>query len=272
MRVQSVASTERDITGRKKATEALRQSCKQLLVTNNKLEARIQEKQSRYLQTEKLAEVGKWSASIAHELNNPLQAVTAFLGGLRVLSKLEENDKQLLDLVITEVERMKSLIRNLSDLSRPSSGNKTVMDLNGLLDSLLLLCKSEMKHKRIAVVVHYAEKLPHIVAIPDQIKQVILNLLRNATDACQNGGLIRIKTWQEENQVAVSIKDNGVGISPEQIAMVFQPFHTTKPEGKGTGLGLSVSKDIIQNHNGQILVDSKPGEGSVFTILLPINI
>jgi len=270
-RVQAVASTERDITARKQAAEALRQNREQLLVTNNELEARVQESQARYLHSTKLAEVGKWSASIAHELNNPMQAVMVFLRGLRQWSTLEEDDSQILDSVIGEIDRMRRLIRNLSDLNRPSSGKKDAMDVNASIDSLLLLCKSDLKHKGISVAVYYDEKLPHILAVPDQIKQVLLNLLRNAADASRDGGVITIRTWREEERIAVSIKDNGAGIPPEQMDLIFQPFHTTKPEGKGTGLGLSVSKEIVQNHNGQIRVESKPREGSVFTVLLPID-
>ena len=270
--VQAVASTERDITSRKQAAEALRQSRDQLIVANSELETKVQETQLRYLHTKKLGDVGKLSASIAHELNNPLQAVMAFLKSLKMWTKLEEQDNKVLDSVIDEIDRIKRLTRNLGDLNRSSSGKKSAMDVNASIDSLLVLCKSDFKHRRIATVVHYNEKLPHIQAVPDQIKQVILNLLRNAADACQTGGgMITIRTWREEERVVVSIKDNGAGIPSEQMDLLFQPFHTTKPEGKGTGLGLSVSKDIVQNHNGQIHVESKPGEGSVFTVLLPIK-
>ena len=250
--------------------EALRLNREELLITNEELEARVQDTQTRYLHAEKLSTVGTLSASVAHELNNPLQAVMTFLKGMRMWA-IEEQDTKVLDSVIGEVDRMKRLIRNLSDLHRPSLGNKITMDVNATVDALLLLCKSEFRRKGIAKVVHYAEKLPQILAVPDQIKQVILNLLRNAMDACQSGGVITISTWQEEGSVAVSIKDNGVGIPPEQIDSIFLPFHTTKAESGGSGLGLSVSRDIVHNHNGQIRVESKPGEGSIFTVLLPID-
>ena len=252
------------------AMEALRLNREELLITNEELEARVQDTQTRYLHAEKLSTVGTLSASVAHELNNPLQAVMTFLKGMRMWA-IEEQDTKVLDSVIGEVDRMKRLIRNLSDLHRPSLGNKITMDVNATVDALLLLCKSEFRRKGIAKVVHYAEKLPQILAVPDQIKQVILNLLRNAMDACQSGGVITISTWQEEGSVAVSIKDNGVGIPPEQIDSIFLPFHTTKAESGGSGLGLSVSRDIVHNHNGQIRVESKPGEGSIFTVLLPID-
>lgn len=232
--------------------------------------ARESETRARQLvHAEKLAEVGKLSASIVHELSNPLQVVMTFLKGLRKTP--DAIDNQLLDAVISETYRMKSLMRNLNELNRLSSNKKVLMEVNATIDSLLLLGKSSFKRRGVTTVLHYAEKLPRILAVPDQIKQVILNLLSNAMDACQDGGVITISTWQEEGKVAVSIKDNGRGISPDQMDLLFQPFQTTKPAGKGTGLGLSVSKDIIQKHQGEIRVESEPGEGSVFTVLLPIH-
>lgn len=266
-----MVSTERDITGRKQSAQALRRSRDQLLNANKELEGRVQEVQSKYLHAEKLAEIGKWSSSIVHELNNPLQAVMIFMKSLRRWSILEERDNQVLDSAIGEIDRMNRLIRTLNDLNRASSGKVSLTDVNASINSLLLLSKSEFQRRRIATIIHYSEKLPHILAIQDQIKQVLLNLLRNAADACQDDGVITIRTWQEEGVVAVSIKDNGAGIPPEQLDMIFQPFITTKPEGKGTGLGLSVCRDIVQNHKGEIRVESNPGEGSVFTVLLPIN-
>jgi len=146
------------------------------------------------------------------------------------------------------------------------------MDLHKSLDSMLLLHKSDFKGKRIDVKRVYAEELPQVLAVPDQIKHVFLNLLTNAADACQQrGGIITVSTWQEGERVAVAIKDTGIGIKPEEMELIFQPFYTTKPEIKGTGLGLSVSYGIIKQHQGEIRVESRPGEGATFTVLLPIN-
>ena len=146
------------------------------------------------------------------------------------------------------------------------------MDVHKSIDSLLLLRKNDFKSKRISVVLNYAERLPQIMAIPDQIKQVFLNLLTNAADACiQPGGVITISTWQEEERIAMAIKDTGIGIKPEKMDLIFQPFYTTKPEVKGTGLGLSVCHGIVQNHQGEIRVESQPGKGATFTVLLPIK-
>lgn len=129
------------------------------------------------------------------------------------------------------------------------------------------------RSKRISVVRKFAERLPRIDVVHDQIKQVFLNLLANAADACQrSGGVIIVSTWQEdEERVAVAIQDNGRGIEPSATELIFQPFYTTKPEIKGTGLGLSGSYGIVRHHQGEIRVDSRPGEGATFTVLLPIK-
>jgi PAS domain S-box-containing protein len=261
-----------DITERKQAEE-------QLQSINSELERRVeqrtrelQEAQMHYLHAEKLAAIGKLSASIAHEFNNPLQGIMSILKGLKKRAILEEEDRELLNAAVGESERMKNLIRNLQDFNRPSSGKKVVMDVHKSIDSVLLLHKSDFKTKRISVVLNYAERLPQIQAIPDQIKQVFLNLLTNAADACQlPDGMITISTWQEDQKIAVAIKDTGIGIEPEKMNMIFQPFFTTKPAVKGTGLGLSVCHGIIKNHQGEIRVESVPGKGATFTVLLPIK-
>jgi signal transduction histidine kinase len=257
----------------------MKASEEQLRTLNDELEQRVerrtrelQETQSQYLHAEKLSAIGKLSASIAHEFNNPLQSVMTILKGLKKTAILEEKDKEMLNLAIGESDRMKNLIRSLQDFNRPSSGKKTLMDVHASIDSLLLLCKSDFKRKGISTVLNYAERLPQILAISDQIKQVILNLLNNAADACiKPDRVITITTWQEKNSIAMAIKDNGIGIKPEEIALIFQPFHSTKSEVKGTGLGLSICHGIVQNHHGEIRVESQPGEGSAFTVLLPIE-
>jgi signal transduction histidine kinase len=174
-------------------------------------------------------------------------------------------------MAISESERMKDLIRNLQDFNRPSSGLRSCMDLHGCLDSLLLFRKSDLKNKCIEIERDYAADLPPVLAVADQIKQVLLNLLANAADACQQPGCtITVRTRLEGERVAISISDTGVGIRPEEMGSIFQPFYTTKAAVKGTGLGLSVSWGIVRTHGGEIRVESTPGQGATFTVLLPV--
>ncbi|MFA7381825.1 MAG: PAS domain-containing protein [Desulfurivibrionaceae bacterium] len=261
-----------DITERKRAEENLQTMNATLERMVEKRTQELQETQRQLLHQEKLSAIGKLSASIAHEFNNPMQGILSTLKGLRKRAKMDDEDAALLDAAIGEGDRIKNLIRSLQDFNRPSSGKKVMMDLHHSLDHILLLLKSDFNGKRISVVRDYLERLPQIMAVPDQIKQVILNLLTNAADACrQSGGVITLRTWQEGDRVAVAIKDTGVGIKSADLALIFQPFYTTKAEVKGTGLGLSVSYGIVQNHHGEIRVTSLPGEGATFTVLLPIT-
>jgi signal transduction histidine kinase len=233
----------------------------------------LKESQRQHLHAEKLSAIGKLSASIAHEFNNPLQGIISVLIGVKKRAILDQEDKKILDEAISECERMKNLIRSLQDFNRPSSGRQVLMDIHKSLDSILLLHKKDFMRRRISVILDYAEGLPQILAVPDQIKQVFLNLLANAADACEKPkGVITVSTWQERDRVAVAIKDTGSGIKTENIELIFQPFFSTKSEVKGTGLGLSVSYGIVKKHHGEFRVKSKPGEGATFTVLLPIKV
>lgn len=270
--VIGVLGTYEDITQRKQQEEQLKAAKEDLERRVEQRTLELQETQKKYLHAEKLSAIGKLSASIAHEFNNPLQGILSILKGLRKRAILEPEDRELLEAAISESDRIKALIRSLQEFNRPSSGRKMAMDVHKSLNAVLLLHKSDFRNKKISLVLKYTEPLPQIFAVPDQIKQVFLNLLTNAADACQGpNGTVTIRTWQENDRVAVAIEDTGIGIQPEEMAYIFQPFYTTKQAVKGTGLGLSVSYGIIKQHQGEIRVESQPGQGTTFIVVLPIK-
>lgn len=264
---------KREIMEREKAERALQTLNEELERRVERRTLELQETHKKYLHAEKLSAIGKLSASFAHEFNNPLQGILAVLNGFNRRVVLDQDDKSLLDEAIEECHRLKDLILNLQEFNTPSTGRKDLVNLHKMLDSVLLLNKSDFFKRDITLTLDYAPHLPQIEAIADQIKQVFLNLLANAADACSpGGGLITIRTWQEdEEKVAVSFKDTGVGIRPEDMDLIFQPFFTTKAEVKGIGLGLSVSYGIVKHHQGELRVASEPNCGATFTVILPVK-
>jgi signal transduction histidine kinase len=261
-----------DITWRKEIES-------RLLAANEALERKVeqrtlelQEKQKQLLHAEKLSAVGKLAASVAHEFNNPLQGILMILKGLQKRATMDKEDSQLLQAAINESLRIKNLIASLRDFNRPSSGTKSLMSLSAAIDSVLLLNTYDCKTKGIALTADHGEHLPQILAVPDQIKQVLLNLLGNAMDACPpQGGEIALTTRQEGDFVVLGIKDNGTGIKPDDMEHIFEPFFTTKPEVRGTGLGLPVVYGIVKEHQGTIDITSQPGQGTLCLLRLPID-
>jgi len=261
-----------DITEHEKTKEALKKAkdeCEEL-VTQRTLE--LQKSHEQLLHSEKLAAVGNLSASIAHEFNNPLQSIMTIIKGIGQYANLDPKEGELLNLAHQECKRMAGLIANLQDFYKPTTGKVEPVDLHAVLDALLLMAKKEYLTRKITVVREYAGDLPAVAGVVDQLKQVLLNLLNNAADACEGGGTITVATEvTSRGKIAVRVRDTGVGIEPENLRHIFQPFFTTKSAKKGTGLGLPVSYGIIKKHGGDIEVQSERGKGSTFSIFLPIN-
>lgn len=229
----------------------------------------LQAAQAQLVRTEKLAALGRLAAGIAHEVNNPLQPI---LNCLEVAIEDVEHgnkiDAEVLRVAEREVVRIKSIVTRLLDFARPSTTDKVALDLHGLIEEILVLTKKQLERMNIELQLRLESTYP-LTGNPNQIKQVLLNVVLNAMQAMPNGGRLSIFTYDNENGVVTEIRDNGVGMSEETIAQIFEPFYSTKDDG--TGLGLAVSYGIVQGHGGEIHIESELGRGSRFIVWLPLS-
>ncbi len=229
----------------------------------------LERSQEQLIQAEKVAATGRLAASIAHEINNPLQAIHNCLH-LVTNRKLEEDkEAYYLNLAQEEVQRLIAIVQRTLDFYRPSRGRAVLTDVNQVIESVLALANKRVEHGKVRVERHLSPDLPKLQTVADQLSQVFLNLIVNAVEAMPDGGELAIATMREGDQVHVRISDTGVGMNPEEAKRIFEPFYTTKRSG--TGLGLAVSYGIIQRHGGDITVESAPGRGAAFIVSLPVN-
>jgi len=251
----------------------------QLAESFNKMTQRLRTVQYQLLQSEKLASIGKLAATIAHEINNPLNGILTYTklierklagGSLKEdeIPKLRSN----LAIMERETERCSSIVRNLLDFARQREPSlRPDVDINGVVDEALSLLANQIALQEITLEKRYAE-LPHVMADPRQLRQAFLNIILNSCEAMQTGGKLTITTAfsRKDQTVKLEITDNGAGIPKEDIPKIFDPFFTSKE--KGTGLGLSVVYGIITSHQGTIDVKSTVGQGTTITLRLPTEI
>ncbi|HYL09434.1 MAG TPA: PAS domain S-box protein [Candidatus Acidoferrales bacterium] len=224
------------------------------------------------VQSEKLAAMGQMIAGVAHELNNPL---TAILGVTELLRDraTDETIKKQLDLAYRQARRAAQIVQNLLDFSRPAAPQKKLLQVNNLIERTLQLQEHTLRRGQITVEFASAPNSAQVLGDANQLIQVFLNLITNAEHAIhevRESGKIQIRIKQDEKNVAVSVQDDGVGIRPEAMAKLFDPFYTTRRPGGGTGLGLSICMAIIREHGGSIEVDSPATGGSLFQVMLPV--
>lgn len=270
-----------------KDKRALQLAHEELMSLNQNLEVRVEERtrdlaaesaqrmtlEKHMAQTEKLAAIGELSAGVAHEINNPLGVI---LGYCQLLIRTETADSERKDDLKTIEKHVKHCQRIVADLlsfSRSAGTEKSPCDVHLILDDVIDFISKHTDLSRMEVVRNYDAGLPQLNLNREKIKQVFINLVMNARYAMGTGGVLTLETRYsaEENRAVIRIIDDGSGIAESDITRIFEPFFTTKPTGQGTGLGLSVTYGIIKDHEGDILVDSRLGEGSTFTILLPIS-
>jgi PAS domain S-box-containing protein len=222
-------------------------------------------------QREKLSSIGLLAAGVAHEVNTPLTGVSSYTQML--LGMLSENDPKhaLLQKVRTQAERATNIVNNLLNFSRTGSATEFAeVNVARVLDDTLQLLEPQMRRSQIEIVRAYEKDAPGVYGNAGKLQQVFTNLLLNARDAIPDGGRIVVSTsTADDGSLVAEITDTGIGIAPENVAKIYDPFYTTKGVGQGTGLGLAVSYGIVQEHTGRITVESTPGHGTTFRITLP---
>lgn len=230
------------------------------------------EARAQVVQAEKLAALGRLAASVAHELNNPLQAIQNSLYLVRHESTLDQQAQDDLDVALTESRRMADLIERMRETYRPPTATEFRPEsLNTLIAEVEKLISTHLRHKAVIFEFKPDPQLPQVPCLRDQLKQVILNVSLNAVDAMPNGGQLTISTAtsSKADGVLMTFADTGQGIAPQDLPNIFDPFFTRK--AGGTGLGLAISYDIVQHHHGRIAVESELGHGTTFRIWLPLK-
>ena len=255
------------------------------LTTNtllNKAQENAEKREELHLQllhASKLASVGELATGVAHEINNPLAIILASSGVIKDMLNPEfgmdarpENIIAELEIIESAVFRARGITHQLLDYGRKNTPKPVVCNVNQIIEDVMRGFKErEFEVANIKINRDYDPQLPEIKIDPDQIRQVFLNLLNNAGDAIGGSGAITISTRRDNDHIRIAVTDTGKGMNYDQIQKIFAPFYTTKQAGKGTGLGLSVSLSIVRSMGGSIDVQSMPGAGSTFTVLLPIQ-
>jgi signal transduction histidine kinase len=241
---------------------------KELAETNE----RLRSAQQQLIQSEKLAAIGQLTAGIVHDVKNPIAVIKGVAEFMLTEDELSEDKKQEIALIRESALKANNIISDLLKFSRQSRPEMGLHDMRETVEASLRLTAFPIRKAHVQVFKDLPEEAVPMIYDDQQIEQVLVNLINNAVQAMPNGGTLRVNMTKTDGVAAIAVEDTGTGIPPENITRIFDPFFTTKPEGEGTGLGLSVSYGIISNHNGRIEVESKVGEGTTFTILIPMEL
>ncbi|NIS63210.1 MAG: GHKL domain-containing protein [Proteobacteria bacterium] len=174
-----------------------------------------------------------------------------------------------MEMSLSETQRLAEMLRNMLSFSKPEEEVRRPVDVNDLLESIVLLIDKQMREANVDIEKRFAKQIPKVMGSTNQLRQLLLNIMRNAREAMPQGGILSLETMSEDKKVIIHIKDTGIGIPKEIQDKIFEAFFTTKEEVKGVGLGLSVCYGIIKDHGGEILVQSEEGRGSTFSVILP---
>ena len=235
------------------------------------IERELQKMQEALLQSEKLAAMGRLTSQIAHELNNPIYGIMNTLELLKTEIPPENKRRRILELSLSEIERLSEMLRNMLSFSKPEEEKRRPIKIDELIEGILLVMEKQMKESNIQVEASFDPDIPEIMASTNQMRQVMLNILKNAKEAMPGGGTLFVRASKKDHRVLIHIQDTGIGIPEEIRDKIFDAFFTTKQKVKGVGLGLSVCYGIIKDHGGEIKVESEAAKGTTFTISLPIG-
>jgi two-component system NtrC family sensor kinase len=228
----------------------------------------LEEKQAQIIRAEKLTAVGRLAASVAHEINNPLQAISLHLQ-LLADETLSTGGQRRLGIVQEEFDRIATIVERLLDFQRPKAGQQQLIHVTEGLAYVITLAEKQLQRSGVTLVQNLPHNLPTVLAVASQLKQVFLNLILNAAEAMPDGGQLAVTACHEAEKLRIEFADTGPGLPAEVQAHLFEPFYTTKADG--SGLGLAVSHEIIANHGGELTVHNTPGAGATFTIIMPVT-
>ncbi len=242
-----------------------------LVLAFNRMAEELDARQEQIIHSRKIASLGTLVSGVAHELNNPINniilTIDTLVGGRKIP---DERRSEMLDDILNQAIRASGIVKNLLDFSRAETSSFKEVDVGQLLEDIFKIAGNEISLKKIALHKHIEPSLPKIRGNRQGLQQVFFNLVINAVQAMAEEGELSVWAVRDENKrIIVTVRDTGSGISEEDLPHIFDPFFTTKEVGHGTGLGLSVSYGIIKKHGGRITVESEPGKGTSFTVILP---
>ena len=236
----------------------------------SRVKQQLKETQEQLFQSERLAAMGRLTSRIAHEINNPLYGILNTLELLKTEVPETSKRRELLDMSLSEVVRLSIMVKNMLTFSRPEEETRKDVDMNQFLQGILMFLERQLQENDVRLTVDYDPALPLVSVAPGQMRQVVLNVVKNAMEAMPHGGVLGVKTKGRDDWADICIQDTGVGITEEVKGKIFDAFFTTKDSvAKGVGLGLSVCYGIVRDQGGEIAVESTPGQGSSFIISLP---
>jgi len=244
-----------------------------------KADQEIEDAMAKTEQASKLASIGRLAAGVAHEINNPLAIINEKAGLMKDILEmsgdLQQNKEKFLGLIsaiFDSVNRCSTITHRLLGFARRMEITFEVIDLNDVIKEVIGFLEKEIAFRNIRLELKLKEDLPKIESDKGQLQQVFLNIINNAVDAIEEGGLIEVSTRvKDKNTVLVSIRDTGSGIPKNKLKSIFEPFYSTKEKGEGTGLGLFISYGIMKKLGGIILVESELNKGTTFTVEIPIR-